>query len=744
MVAFDPAQGRWQSHLPREWAGAWRKQLPPVFIPRTYSGITTGSERCLFRAPAGFPAQAARPDLNIVFDQVVYHPPTKSLLYFTGGLTVAYHVENRTWSYRAPAHSPPPVIGGSLVHDPLHDELILVGGGNVAEQGPDGRVVGYTSTWIYFFADNDWRKLSLPTQPPPRTNTRAVCDSKHQQVIVFGGDGQSHYLADTWLFDLKSRRWRQSQAKGPPPRAGHFTVFDPQTGWVLIGGGYNRRDLTDLWAYDPTADRWQRLSGEVPTGFHLSADLAPEKRLIVLATSSKSAGDRKMCNVLYPVRTTYAYRLDKQAVTLPDKPQAYGPMPKRPPEKSGRLDKPDPARQRAQAERLKALPSNKWVALSDPGRVAPLRTWGSATFDSDRGRILIWGGGHCGYGGSDVDAYDVAAHTWISSSESPEHPHRLWDHGVRLAGVTFGGNPWTEHGRRIFAYDPVSRKMIMSRTVRFATGYASEPLRDYPGEPRAAADAKVKPPTSYTKYVTWSLDPDDGKWEILGPAQVGLDALVTTRHGVMGVNVDWPTRDNDAGYPLRWSADQPAEDKALFLFEASKKRWKRLGDRQESPQNLYEQTSLAYDSKRDQVLLHGGGKDRDELWSFDLQSNRWKNLKPKVARPADGDPPVCNREAVYLPDQDVFLTYGPARRQQNRPALWVYKVSENSWYQVAIDPPEGVEPRTAAGQNRALVYDGKRGLVLLVLGSGGDTGKALVYALRYHHDQAQFAGEGKR
>jgi hypothetical protein len=67
---------------------------------------------------------------------------------------------------------------------------------------------------------------------------------------------------------------------------------------------------------------------------------------------------------------------------------------------------------------------------------------------------------------------------------------------------------------------------------------------------------------------------------------MGLDTLVTTRHGVMRVNVDWPTRDNDAGYPLRWSADLPAEDKALFLFEASKKRWKRLGERQESPQNL--------------------------------------------------------------------------------------------------------------------------------------------------------------
>ena len=32
---------------------------------------------------------------------------------------------------------------------------------------------------------------------------------------------------------------------------------------------------------------------------------------------------------------------------------------------------------------------NQWVALADPGRAAPVRTWGSATFDSDRGQIRI-------------------------------------------------------------------------------------------------------------------------------------------------------------------------------------------------------------------------------------------------------------------------------------------------------------------------------------------------------------------
>ncbi len=740
MVFFDPAQRQWRNHLPKAYEAEWSKQLPPVYIPRTYAGITTGSERSLFRPPPGYPIEAARPDVNIVFDQVVYHPPSKSLVYFAGGLTVSYDVESRRWSNLAPPHSPPPVIGGSLAHDSVHDELVLFGGGNVAEEGPGGRIVGYTGTWAYSLRDKDWQRLTTERQPPPRMNSRLVCDDKNQLLVLFGGDGQSHYLADTWLFDLRTRQWRESRAKvGPPPRAGHFTVYDPQTGWVIVGGGYHRQDLADMWAFDAATEQWQRLAGDVPAGFCLSADIAPEKRLILLTTDTRKPGDRTLCNVLYPVRTTYGYRIDSTTIKRPERAESHAPMPKRAPEAVANTQASDSARFKAHAELLKSLPVNRWTPLADPARTAPVRTWGSATFDTDRGRILIWGGGHCGYGGSDVDAYDVASHTWISSSPAPEFPHRLWDHGVRSAGVTFGGNPWMEHGRRIYAYDPVSRRMIMARPIRLTTGYLPERLRDFPGVPRTAADAKVQPATSYNKFATWSLDLDTGKWEILGPAPLGLDTLTTTRHGVVGLNVDWPTRLNDAGYLLPFNPDL-REDKALYLFDAARKEWNRLGPPQESPQYLYELTTLVYDSKRDQVILHGGGKNRTELWTFDLQTKKWQNRNPKVAGQENALPPACNREAVYLPDQDVMITFGPGRGRGAGPAFWAYRVDQNTWYQVAMAPPPGIEPRVAAGQNRALVYDSQRDLALLVLGTGGDRGKSHVFALRYRHAQGKFVG----
>jgi hypothetical protein len=225
---------------------------------------------------------------------------------------------------------------------------------------------------------------------------------------------------------------------------------------------------------------------------------------------------------------------------------------------------------------------------------------------------------------------------------------------------------------------------------------------------------------------------------------MGVDTLVTTSRGVMGVNVNWPTRLNDAGYLLPWRPASPRQDTAIHLFNASQKRWSRLDNGGPSPQNIYELTSLAYDSKRDRVYLHGAGARQDELWAFDVHVRRWENLKPRVAAPPGASPPGASREAVYLPGEDVVLTFGQAPEGRDRPALWAYSVNDKVWRRVEIPPMDGIDPHDFASQNRAMVYDAKRDLIFLVLGARGDDGKAAVYAMRYRHATARFfrsAGE---
>ena len=140
-------------------------------------------------------------------------------VYFTGGTTAAYDVERRRWTDLAPRHAPPPVLGGSLAYDPVHDEVLLFGGGHVAERATDGTPRGYTGTWSYDPRANDWRELTTTVQPAPRMNTRMVTDTRNSVVVLFGGDGQSHYLADTWIFDLKTRSWRIAKVARRPGSA---------------------------------------------------------------------------------------------------------------------------------------------------------------------------------------------------------------------------------------------------------------------------------------------------------------------------------------------------------------------------------------------------------------------------------------------------------------------------------------------------------------------------------------------
>ena len=205
----------------------------------------------------------------------------------------------------------------------------------------------------------------------------------------------------------------------------------------------------------------------------------------------------------------------------------------------------------------------------------------------------------------------------------------------------------------MYAYDPVSRKMIMTRPIQLTTGYDPSPLRLFPvmmtSGYQAARDALVNPPSSYVKHVTWTYDPDTKKWELLGPTPQGVDTLLSTPYGVMGVNVNWRSRLNDAGYQLPWNPAGTAEDKAIYLLELAAGRWNRLGPSQPSPQNLYEQTSLAYDEKRRQILLHGAGKNREELWIFEMATHRWKKMQLQIVIPeVEFHPSVLAKLSAFL------------------------------------------------------------------------------------------------
>ena len=394
---------------------------------------------------------------------------------------------------------------------------------------------------------------------------------------------------------------------------------------------------------------------------------------------------------------------------------------------------PDPAFRRARLEFIKNMPENRWVLLSDQAhRVAPLRTWGSSAFDTKRGRIIYWGGGHCGYGGSDYDFYDVEGNTWHSSPKISEYPERAWDKGVNPAGITFSGAPWIRHGRKVYAYDPVSDKIINMKYIALTAGYEPECLQEY--EPRSPdfGTGENFTRSGYVKWVTWSFDPETDQWEILCSGRPGLDLTVSTPSGVMAVDHNWGKVLSKDGSELTFFKGERVKENAVFLLDAAKRSWKKLTRTGPWPQNLYELTALAYDTRRDRVILHGGGAERTELWIFNLKTGLWRKMNPKV-----GGAPVCRREGFYIPSEDVFFTCGYAPGSSDDPGVYVYRVGENAWYRLEIPPPEGLEKWSVVQQNRSITYDPGHNLVLMVLGKRtGDLADAVVYGMRYNHRKA--------
>ncbi len=111
-----------------------------------------------------------------------------------------------------------------------------------------------------------WDNLASATPSPRDSASGAFADVTSEFVVVTGDNGGA-LLADTWLFNTQTGRWRQSNAIGPSARAGAALTYDSARKRVVLFGGLNgsgptAQFLADVWEYDPVADLWSaRASG---------------------------------------------------------------------------------------------------------------------------------------------------------------------------------------------------------------------------------------------------------------------------------------------------------------------------------------------------------------------------------------------------------------------------------------------------------------------------------------------------
>jgi hypothetical protein len=155
-----------------------------------------------------------------------------------------------------------------------HHSLVADARGRVLMFGgiPADRSAAWPSdTWL--FEENGWTRIAS-VGPSARARTALVYDSRHKQVVLFGGvsapsgpDQSQTFFDDTWTWD--GERWQRASSSGPRGRYAHGMVYDERAGAVLLyGGAAAHRDapLSDMWRWD--GSRWTEIRLDGPTPGH--------------------------------------------------------------------------------------------------------------------------------------------------------------------------------------------------------------------------------------------------------------------------------------------------------------------------------------------------------------------------------------------------------------------------------------------------------------------------------------------
>jgi len=109
-----------------------------------------------------------------------------------------------------------------------------------------------------------WESYEPTTEirkPLPRFGHVSV--ATEDRIIIFGGQGDNHYLNDTWSFDISTRKWTELQCTGliPSPRYGHAAVLIDDVMYVY-GGTMCDMFFDDLTVLQLSTQRWFKFHNE--------------------------------------------------------------------------------------------------------------------------------------------------------------------------------------------------------------------------------------------------------------------------------------------------------------------------------------------------------------------------------------------------------------------------------------------------------------------------------------------------
>jgi RNA polymerase sigma factor (sigma-70 family) len=502
---------------------------------------------------------------------------------------------------------------------------------------------------------------ALSLEPPGRARSPIAYDEANKKVVLFGGDGLDRALSDTWVYDVKTRKWEQRfPKKCPAPRAGHLLGYLPAAKKIVVAGGYSRVPLAhEIWSYDVGADAWKLLK-HVPLGGgrRPASPGCPNTDARHYLTGTVGPGDTLFCfqgNTVWGCRAdpsqgdagtaakgvepgTYAWNRispagwEKQANPTPEQTSAF----------------------------IKGLPVNQWTAFKFPKYAPGARNrWGTSAYDTDRHQFMLWGGGHATSHENDVGHFSVRAGFWTIGFHPDDPIERVY--ASQPTALSFSDRPHVPvHSYRAYSYCPASKKM-------FYGNRAYDPLvREW--------EPKAYPGLSWRGVMKSHLSPT--------PKGV----VCFSSHG-------------------------------LFRFDAEAKKWVKLpwkGTRKGGWGGgaWCDGPAMVYDSKRDCLWM----AYKTEIYKYIFATGAAEKLTPK--RPAAlGKSYLFQYEAEYVPEADLIVTMVLVNREGHGVGNYAWDPNDGKFYGMDLKFVEGGKEvkfkRNIFNHSDALAYDPKLKLLLI-------------------------------
>lgn len=507
----------------------------------------------------------------------------------------------------------------------------------------------------------------LRSSPPSRVSPAAAYDPVNQVVVQSGGSHWDYVSNDTWIYDCKTRKWRQVWAKVcPAPRKGASLVYLPKSKRLALVGGESANTEfsfyrtyvslpTDVWTYDASSNQWHLLFREEITResakkrIPLSSPLAVSDQDVMLGLFTEKRDSRGQGNWNYCSKTRLFRLSGKGNPTLTAKhgveagsrtylsvvpaynPCWYDAAPR------GDLKKTEAW--------YKAMKPNTWLAPPKAPRVCPPSEWGTAVYDPQRDAMYLWSGGHQSDCSNLVHIFHPAINRW----SIPYVPGGAY----QVKGRSFNNRPPAgNHTYLTYTYDPYSQRMVAGTAGGIAV-----------------------------------YNPDRRDWEYVGASPIAFRSYYSKLCGTSRGVVVWTN-----GF--------------LGLFDAKKKSWKDLPTSGVKLPGYFhgDKNILVWDSKRDVLYCMAMTNYRTangQIWRYDLESGKVTVLNPGKQQTI-GTSMHGIREAVYLPKLDLVLFNNFLDDQQI-----AYNPKDNSFVLLDIAPAG----RMGNQANSNLIYDSRRDLL---------------------------------